>query len=172
MLNLLEIIDNFVVAGYASVSVEDTHGDKFTPDMIRDSAEKYLEEPIVFYSHKWDQPCGLILREHRVDGKIYKTHVDDVGWYVVSRPSKARPDVQNMIREVLLSGYSIGGRKVLDSHGNLVKIEISDLSYVTKPSNKLAYHQVLESKSIHQRIKEAKTWEEGIRIINEAKKRW
>ena len=162
----LEIIDNFVVAGYASVGIEDRVGDRFTPEMLKRSAEKY--NGIVYYCHKWDQPAGLILKSHRANGKIYKTCIDNVGWYVVSRPTKARADIIPMIKEGLLSGYSIGGRRVLDNRGRLVEVEISDVSYVPRPMNKLSYHRVIsKSDNIHKRIRKAKSFAEVDKIIKE-----
>ena len=165
-----EIIDDaeLVVAGYASTAIEDRAGDRFTPDMLREPANKYLETPIVFYCHMPNRPAGIILKEYRSpDGRMYRTHVDDIGWYVVSRVSDARPDVKTMIREGILTGYSIGGQRMFN------KIMINDVSYVPRPLNKLSYHKTISEvkDDIHQRIRNAKSFEEAAKIIEEERDR-
>lgn len=159
-----KIIDNFVVAGYASTRIEDIQGDVFTPDMLRESAKEYMENGVVFLSHNRTDPAGLILAEHRgVDGKMYKTEVDEVGWFVVSRPSAANKKIMPLIEQGLLTAYSIGGRRLADG-----RIEINDLSYVPKPANKLSYHKIIsKSDDIHERLKGAKSLAEGFKIIRE-----
>jgi len=163
----LKIIEpNMVVAGYASVGVEDTQGETLTPDMLRRSAELYAKEGrIVYYCHQKDAPAGLILKEFQgPDGRMHYTRVDEVGWYVVSRPSAASEHhIREQISEGLLTGYSIGGfRKV----GGVV--EITDLSYVPIPANRLAFHKIIASPDdIHERIRGAQSYADGLRLIRE-----
>lgn len=166
----LKIISpNMVVAGYASTRIEDTQGDTFTPDMLRESAELYAtENRIVYYCHKKDAPAGLILSEHLgSDGKLHKTGVDEVGWYVVSRPSAAsRNRIREQISEGMLTGHSIGGFR---KRGG--KVEITDLSYVPIPANRLAFHRIISKSDddVHARLARASSFAEALKIIAKAK---
>jgi len=139
--------EDLIVAGYASTCVEDTWGDKFTPDMIREGAEKYLETPIVFYCHRRSEPAGLILQDYKSpSGKVFETKIDEVGWYVISKPSNALRNVTGLIREGLLKAYSIGGYYIFDRLGELVGTTIHDLSYVPRPANRLSYHGIRDQR--------------------------
>jgi len=87
--------------------------------------------------------------------------MDEVGWYVVSRPSAAnRNNIRGQIAEGLLTAYSIGGRRLANG-----RIEINDVSYVSRPANKLAYHRIIKSDDdVHQRARNARSFEELARI--------
>jgi len=162
--------DDFVVAGYASTCIEDTWGDKFTPDMIRDGAEKYFETPIVFYCHRRSEPAGLVLREYETaDGKILKTAIDEVGWFVVSRPSNALRNVKELIKEGLLKAYSIGGYYIFDKLGSLVGTTIHDVSYVPRPANKLSYHGIVSRSDIGIHRREEKLEKEEVQTLLDEK---
>ena len=152
------ISPNMVVAGYASTLIEDTQGEVITPDMLRESAKGYMENGVVFLSHRRDEPAGLILKEFGT----HRTQIDEVGWYIVSRPSAAnRNHIRELISGGLLTGYSIGGRRLADG-----RIEINDVSYVPRPANKLSYHKIIsKSESIFERLKNAESFDDELRVI-------
>ena len=161
--------DEVIVAGYASTCVEDTWGDKFTPDMIREGAEKYMETPIVFYCHYRSEPAGLILEDYtNPAGKVFKTKLDEVGWYVVSKPSNALRNVKGLIQEGLLKAYSIGGYYIFDRVGGLVGTTIHDVSYVPRPANKLSYHGIVSQRIGIQRGEGKKLEKEEIQTLLDA----
>lgn len=164
----LDGADDLIVAGYASTCVEDTWGDKFTPDMIREGAEKYLETPIVFYCHRRSEPAGLVLRDYtNPSGKLFETKIDEVGWYVVSRPSNALRNVTGLIREGLLKAYSIGGYYIFDRFGGLVGTTIHDVSYVPRPANRLSYHGIVSRVGIQKGDRKELEKEEVLALIDE-----
>lgn len=163
----LKIISpNMVVAGYASTRVEDDQGDTLTPGMIQESADRYAKDNgVIYYLHQKDEPAGLILKEYLdSDGRMHKTGIDEVGWYVVSRPSLASEHhIREQITDGLLMGQSIGGYR---KRGDVV--EITDLSYVSVPANRLSFHKIIaKSDDIHERLKVAKSFAEGLRVIDD-----
>jgi hypothetical protein len=126
------------VGGYANTLVCDCVGDIVLPESYKESVEKY-DKP-VFFMHHTDIPAG----------EITNKKVDDIGWYVESQPDEA---FRKLVENKTLKGYSVGGfyRGIGQQVGNAIvwsyDVEVTDLSYVTNPCNKLSFFSLLNSQS-------------------------
>jgi len=124
------------VSGYANTLICDCVGDIVLPEAYRSSAEAY-KSPIHFMHHR------------DIDaGDITTSKTDEIGWWVDTRPRAA---FWPMIADKTLKGFSIGGwfkgvgQQVGESIVWTYGIAINDLSYVTRPCNKLSYFEVIKS---------------------------
>jgi len=125
------------VGGYASTIVCDCDGDVIFPESYKETAANY-DLPI-FFMHHTDIPAG----------DITESRIDDIGWYVRSKPY---PEYWALIKKGVLKGYSIGGSFVLpvvtkvgQAKVWLQGVHVNDVSYVSRPCNKLAFFDIIKS---------------------------
>ena len=124
------------VSGYANTLVCDCTNDIVLPESYRASAESY-SDPIHFMHH-----LDISV------GKIVENKVDEIGWFVGSQPY---PSFWPLIKDGTLKGYSIGGsffgaaKRVGEAWVWDYGVNITDLSYVTRPCNKLSYFETVKS---------------------------
>lgn len=125
------------VEAYANTIVCDCEADIVLPESYRASAEAYSKP--IFFMHHVDMPAGEFL-----SGKV-----DEIGWYVKSKP---KPAFWTMIKDGTLKGYSIGGwfagvgKQIGETIIWSYDVRIGDLSYVSKPCNKLSFFNLINSK--------------------------
>jgi hypothetical protein len=126
------------VEGYANTVVADTYRDVVLPVSYEDSVKDYPGDVYILH------------RKEVHGGRIVESHVDDIGWYVKSKPDA---DVWPMIQSKKYRGYSIGGsfffgKKVGDAqvYDEPYSTYIDDLSYVSSPANKLSFFDSAKTK--------------------------
>jgi len=135
--------DELVIGGYASIEVVDKQNDLITLSALEESVKKYMGEKKyrnVMSNHSNVQ-VGEVIEQYRdKHGTLHKTHVDDVGFYVVI---KLRDDIEKAkeisrgIRKGTLRSFSIGGQaiskkqKTNEEYGEYNEIEKLELHEVT-----------------------------------------
>ena len=108
--------DELVIGGYASIEVVDKQNDLITLSALEESVKKYMGEKKyrnVMSNHSNVQVGEVVEKYRDKHGMLHKTHVDDVGFYVVI---KLRDDIEKAkeisrgIRKGTLRSFSIGGQ--------------------------------------------------------------
>lgn len=124
-------IDSITVEGYASTNDIDRHGDVVPAAVWEMGMQNYLKNPVILAYHKHDEPIGRMV-EHRIDEK---------GLWIKARVSAAAEDVFNLVKDGVLTAFSIGFR-IVDAEYNsaaevfMVKeLELHEISIVSVPAN-------------------------------------
>lgn len=126
-----EKIVSITVEGYASTNDTDRQGDVVPASVWEKGIQNYLKNPIILAYHQHDEPIGRMV-EHRVDDK---------GLWIKARISAAAEDVFNLVKDGVLTAFSIGFR-IVDAEYNaaaeifIVKeLELHEISVVSVPAN-------------------------------------
>lgn len=126
-----DTIDSINISGYASTTDIDRHGDVIPASVWEAGIQNYLKNPIILAYHSHDLPVGRVV-EHKVDDK---------GLWVKARISAAAEDVFNLVKDGVLTAFSVGFR-ILDAEYNsaaevfIVKeLELHEISVVSVPAN-------------------------------------
>ena len=86
--------DELMIGGYASIEVVDKQNDLITLDALQTAVKKFMDDKKfrnVMTNHSNVQ-VGEVIEQYRdKHGMLHKTHVDDVGFYVVI---KLRDDIE------------------------------------------------------------------------------
>ena len=124
-------VDSITIEGYASTNDIDRHGDVVPAAVWQKGMENYLKNPVILAYHKHDEPIGRMV-EHRIDDK---------GLWIKARVSAAAEDVFNLVKDGVLTAFSIGFR-IVDAEYNsaaevfMVKeLELHEISVVSVPAN-------------------------------------
>lgn len=124
-------IDSIYVEGYASTNDVDRAGDVVPKSVWESGIENYLKNPIVLAYHDHDDPIGRVV-EHKIDSR---------GLWIKARISAAAEQVFNLIKDGILTAFSIGFR-VLDAEYNsatelfvIKELELLEISIVSVPCN-------------------------------------
>ena len=124
-------IDSITIEGYASTNDLDRHGDVVPFAVWEKGMENYLKNPVILAYHKHDEPVGRMV-EHKIDAK---------GLWIKARVSAAAEDVFNLVKDGVLTAFSIGFR-IVDAEYNsaaevfMVKeLELHEISVVSVPAN-------------------------------------
>ena len=106
--------DDLMIGGYASIEIVDKQNDLITLKALQEAVNGYMENPKfrnVMTNHSNVQ-VGEVVKSYRdKNGKLWKTEVDDVGFFVVI---KLRYDIEKAkeinrgIRKGSLRSFSIG----------------------------------------------------------------
>ncbi|MGA1773146.1 MAG: HK97 family phage prohead protease [Flavobacteriaceae bacterium] len=130
------------IAGYASTSAMDRSSDKILPDAWTKGGLRNFElNPILLFNHNYDKPIG----------KVVEMTTDSKGLKIKGVISKAAGDVYNLVKEGVLSTFSVGFMikdadydKSVD--GLVVKdAELLEVSVVSVPCNQDATFSVAKS---------------------------
>lgn len=151
--------DELMIGGYASIEIVDKQNDLITLKALNEAVRKYMENPKfrnVMTNHSNVQ-VGEVVESYRdKTGRIWKTEVDDVGFFVVI---KLRDDIEKAkeinrgIRKGSLRSFSIGGQalqKVKKSHPELgeyneiSKLELHEVTICEKGINPEAKFDILK----------------------------
>ena len=151
--------DELMIGGYASIEIVDKQNDLITLKALNEAVKKYMENPKfrnVMTNHSNVQ-VGEVVESYRdKTGRIWKTEVDDVGFFVVI---KLRDDIEKAkeinrgIRKGSLRSFSIGGQalqKVKKSHPELgdyneiSKLELHEVTICEKGINPEAKFDILK----------------------------
>lgn len=148
-----------MIGGYASIEIVDKQNDLITLKALNEAVKKYMENPKfrnVMTNHSNVQ-VGEVVESYRdKTGRLWKTEVDDVGFFVVI---KLRDDIEKAkeinrgIRKGSLRSFSIGGQaleKVKKSHQELgqyneiSKLELHEVTICEKGINPEARFDILK----------------------------
>lgn len=126
-----DTVDSISIAGYASTTDIDRHGDVIPASVWEAGIQNYLKNPIILAYHDHCEPVGKMV-EHKVDEK---------GLWVKARISAAAEDVFNLVKDGVLTAFSVGFR-IMDAEYNsaaevfIVKeLELHEISVVSVPAN-------------------------------------
>lgn len=123
--------ESIFIEGYASTVDVDRSGDVVPASVWEKGLQNYLKNPIILAQHDYDDPIGRMV-DYKIDGK---------GLWVKARISSAAEEVFGLIKDKVLTAFSIGF-KILDAEYNsaaeifLIKeLELVEISVVSVPCN-------------------------------------
>ena len=156
---ILKSQDDLMIGGYASIEIVDKQNDLITLKALNDAVDQFMDKNRfrnVMTNHSNVQ-VGEVVKSYRdKNGKIWKTEVDDVGFFVVI---KLRDDIEKAkeinrgIRKGTLRSFSIGGQalqKVKKQHSELgeyseiSKLELHEVTICEKGINPEAKFDILK----------------------------
>jgi len=156
---ILKSQDDLMIGGYASIEIVDKQNDLITLKALNEAVKKYMENPKfrnVMTNHSNVQ-VGEVVESYRdTTGRLWKTEVDDVGFFVVI---KLRDDIEKAkeinrgIRKGSLRSFSIGGQalekvkkshKELGDYNEISKLELHEVTICEKGINPEARFDILK----------------------------
>ena len=170
--DILKSASGLVIGGYASIEVVDKQNDLITLEALDDAVHKFMGENSyrnVMSNHSNVQ-VGEVIESYRDNhGVLHKTHVDDVGFYVVI---KLREDIEKAkeisrgIRKGTLRSFSIGGQAIskksrtnseLGKYNEIDKLELHEVTICEKGINPEAKFDILKSeeKKMSEKLEKA-----------------
>jgi len=157
--NILKSNDDLMIGGYASIEIVDKQNDLITLKALQESVKKFMGDSKfrnVMTNHSNVQVGEVVDSYRDKTGKLWKSEVDDVGFFVVI---KLRDDIEKAkevgrnIRKGSLRSFSIGGQalqKVKKSHNELgeyneiSKLELHEVTICEKGINPEAKFDILK----------------------------
>ena len=148
-----------MIGGYASIEIVDKQNDLITLKALKEAVNKYMENPKfrnVMTNHSNVQ-VGEVVESYRdKTGRLFKTEVDDVGFFVVI---KLRDDIEKAkeinrgIRKGSLRSFSIGGQALekvkktnneFGQYNEISKLELHEVTICEKGINPEAKFDILK----------------------------
>jgi len=124
-------IASVTIEGYASTNDADRQGDVVPTSVWEKGMQNYLKNPVILAYHDHSEPVGRMV-EHRIDGK---------GLWIKARISAAASEVFNLVKDGVLTAFSIGFR-IVDAEYNsaaelfvVKELELHEISVVSVPAN-------------------------------------
>ena len=124
-------IASITIEGYASTNDADRQGDVVPASVWEKGIQNYLKNPVILAYHDHSEPVGRMV-DHRIDGK---------GLWVKARISAAASEVFNLVKDGVLTAFSIGFR-IVDAEYNsaaelfvVKELELHEISVVSVPAN-------------------------------------
>ena len=173
--------DELMIGGYASIEIVDKQNDLITLKALNEAVKKYMENPKfrnVMTNHSNVQ-VGEVIESYRdKTGRLWKTEVDDVGFFVVI---KLRDDIEKAkeinrgIRKGSLRSFSIGGQaiqKVKKSHPELgqyneiSKLELHEVTICEKGINPEAKFDILKQEKTKKEVKDMTKLEKALEELD------
>jgi HK97 family phage prohead protease len=151
--------NGLVIGGYASIEMVDKQNDLITLDALNEAVGKYMKITKfrnVMTNHSNVQVGEVIPQYRDKSGKLWKTEVDDVGFFVVI---KMREDIEKAkevgreIRDGSLRSFSIGGQalekkkkthKEYGEYNEISKLELHEVTICEKGINPEAKFDILK----------------------------
>ena len=170
---------SITIEGYASTDDIDRQGDIVPASVWKKGIQNYLKNPVILAYHNHSEPVGRMV-DHRVDSK---------GLWVKARISSAADEVFNLVKDGILTAFSIGFR-IVDAEYDAAKelfvvkeLELHEISIVSVPANQntlfslsKAFDTAEEFKSFKQQFApesdSAKGLESSTEANGEIKKEW
>ena len=166
-----------MIGGYASIEIVDKQNDLITLKALKDATNKYMENPKfrnVMTNHSNVQ-VGEVVKSYRdKTGKLWKTEVDDVGFFVVI---KLRDDIEKAkeinrgIRKGSLRSFSIGGQALekvkkdhqeLGQYNEISKLELHEVTICEKGINPEARFDILKQDKTTNKVKKMSKIEKAL----------
>lgn len=156
---ILKSADDLMIGGYASIEIVDKQNDLITLSALKEAVVKFMDGSKfrnVMTNHSNVQVGEVVENYRDKNGKLWKTEVDDVGFFVVI---KLRDDIEKAkeinrsIRKGTLRSFSIGGQalqKVKKTHDELGeyneinKLELHEVTICEKGINPEAKFDILK----------------------------
>ena len=154
-----------MIGGYASIEIVDKQNDLITLKALKEAVNKYMENPKfrnVMTNHSNVQ-VGEVVESYRdKSGRLFKTEVDDVGFFVVI---KLRDDIEKAkeinrgIRKGSLRSFSIGGQALekvkktnneFGQYNEISKLELHEVTICEKGINPEAKFDILKQEKTKQ----------------------
>ena len=151
--------NDLVIGGYASIEMVDKQNDLITLEALKESVGKYMKITKfrnVMTNHSNVQVGEVIPQYRDKNGRLWKTDVDDVGFFVVI---KMREDIEKAkevgreIRDGSLRSFSIGGQalekkkknhKEYGEYNEISKLELHEVTICEKGINPEAKFDILK----------------------------
>lgn len=138
----IEDEDSIKIEGYASTNDIDRVGDVITADAwTKGGLNNYKKNPIILFNHNYSRPIG----------KATELSVDEKGLKLTAKISKAAADIAALIKDGVLSTFSVGFRikdAKYDSLNDIYYIndvELYEVSVVSVPCNQDAVFSLAKS---------------------------
>ena len=178
--DILKSQDDLIIAGYASIEMVDKQNDLITLKALEEAVEKFMsqnEYRNVMTNHSNVQVGEVVNKYRDSKGQIYKTQVDDVGFFVVI---KLRDDIEKAkevsrdIRQGTLRSFSIGGQalekrtvrdKEVGEYNEISKLELHEVTICEKGINPEAKFDIL--KQDKNKVKKMNELEKALGELNE-----
>jgi len=132
--------EDLIITGHASTNDEDRTGDVIILDAWKkvDALANYLKNPVILAFHDTSRPIG----------KTIDHEVDDKGLKITAKISKAAGDIIELIKEEILSAFSIGFM-IKDADFDpksgvffIKELELFEVSVVSVPANQNALFSI------------------------------
>ncbi len=168
--------DDLHIGGYASIEIVDKQNDLITLEALDEAVNKFMVDTKyrnVMTNHSNVQ-VGEVIKEYRdTTGRLWKTGVDDVGFFVVI---KLRDDIEKAkevsreIRKGTLRSFSIGGQALekrkrnndeLGDYNEISKLELHEVTICEKGINPEAKFDILK-----QEVNNMTNIEDAIKELN------
>jgi len=179
---ILKAQDDLMIGGYASIEIVDKQNDLITLKALNEAVKKYMENPKfrnVMTNHSNVQ-VGEVVKSYRdKTGKLWKTEVDDVGFFVVI---KLRDDIEKAkeinrgIRKGSLRSFSIGGQALekvkknhqeLGDYNEISKLELHEVTICEKGINPEARFDILkQEKNTKKEVKNMSKIEKALEELD------
>ena len=162
--------DELMIGGYASIEMVDKQNDLITLKALNEAVVKFMEKNKfrnVMTNHSNVQ-VGEVIQSYRdSSGKLWKTEVDDVGFFVVI---KLRDDIEKAkeinrsIRKGTLRSFSIGGQALqkvkkhheeLGEYSEISKLELHEVTICEKGINPEAKFDILKEDKKMNKLEKA-----------------
>ena len=159
-----------MIGGYASIEMVDKQNDLITLKALNEAVVKFMEKNKfrnVMTNHSNVQ-VGEVIQSYRdTSGKLWKTEVDDVGFFVVI---KLRDDIEKAkeinrgIRKGTLRSFSIGGQALqkvkkhhveLGEYSEISKLELHEVTICEKGINPEARFDILKEDKNMNKLEKA-----------------
>jgi HK97 family phage prohead protease len=151
--------DELMIGGYASIEIVDKQNDLITLKALNEAVQKFMSKPEyrnVMTNHSNVQVGEVVDSYRDKTGRLWKTEVDDVGFFVVI---KLRDDIEKAkevgrgIRKGSLRSFSIGGQALkkskknhdeLGEYNEISKLELHEVTICEKGINPEARFDILK----------------------------
>ena len=148
-----------MIGGYASIEMVDKQNDLITLKSLKEAVNKFMEQKNfrnVMTNHSNVQVGEVVENYRDSNGRLWKTEVDDVGFFVVI---KLRDDIEKAkeigrgIRKGTLRSFSIGGQALqkvkkrseeLGEFSEISKLELHEVTICEKGINPEAKFDILK----------------------------
>jgi HK97 family phage prohead protease/HK97 family phage major capsid protein len=145
-------IDSIMIEGYASTIDTDRQGDIVPSTVWKSGVQNYLKNPVILAYHDHSEPIGRMV-DHRIDSK---------GLWIKARISAAAGEVFNLIKDGVLTAFSIGFR-IADAEYNAAnelfvvkELELHEISVVSVPANQNTLFSLSKSFETDEEVKSFK----------------
>jgi len=142
-------IDSIMIEGYASTVDTDRQGDIVPSTVWKSGVQNYLKNPVILAYHDHSEPIGRMV-DHRIDSK---------GLWIKARISAAAGEVFNLIKDGVLTAFSIGFR-IADAEYNAAnelfvvkELELHEISVVSVPANQNTLFSLSKSFNSDEEVK-------------------
>jgi len=178
--DILKAQDDLIIAGYASIEMVDKQNDLITLKALEEAVQKFMDKNEyrnVMTNHSNVQVGEVVNKYRDSKGQIYKTQVDDVGFFVVI---KLRDDIEKAkevsrdIRQGTLRSFSIGGQalekrtvrdKEVGEYNEISKLELHEVTICEKGINPEAKFDILKQEK--NKVKKMNELEKALGELNE-----